>query len=212
MISSNSALAVLKYFLCVSFQWILLSNSKQKAKHQKLAQGTLYKTKYHNANKATASIRSDDSEEHKYRTVLSKRRLGGKCSKQVKATSQKFLWKKIAKILSTSVFFLKLSVPWCPWHWTSAIWPWCGHPFLGKSKQNLRTLQPLRTPSEAVEQLHMGRAFYGLNWRALIPDHLPEIAPETQRRPPAVATGLASSNFKCNENCHTVFQLVLQRN
>lgn len=87
--------------------------------------------------------------------------------KQVKATSQKFLWKKIAKVLSTSVFFLKLWVPCCPWRWTSAIWPWCGHPFLGKSKKNLRTLQPLRTLSEAVEQFHTGRAFYGLNWESL---------------------------------------------
>ena len=81
VISSHLALIVLKYSLCVSFQRILLSNSKQKAKYQKLAQGTLYKIKYHNANKATASIRSDDSEEDKFRMVLSKWPLGAKCNK-----------------------------------------------------------------------------------------------------------------------------------
>lgn len=60
-----------------------------------------------------ASIRSDDSEQDKFRTVLSKRRLDGKSNKEVKATSQKFLGKKIAKILK-KVSFSKFSVPWCP--------------------------------------------------------------------------------------------------
>lgn len=151
---------------------MLLSNSKQKAKYQKLAQGTLYKIKYHSAHQATASIRSDDSEQDKFRTGLSKRRLDGKSNKEVKATSQKFLGKKIAKILKR-VFFSKFSVPWCPWRWTSQICPWCGHPLLGKSTWNLRTLQPRSALSGAVGQLHMGRAFYGLNWRALIPANLP---------------------------------------
>lgn len=75
------ALDVLKYILCASFQQTLLSNSKQKAKYQKLAPGTLYKIKYRNANKATASIRSDDSEQDKFRSVLSERHLDAKCSK-----------------------------------------------------------------------------------------------------------------------------------
>lgn len=59
------------YVLGVSFQGLLLSNSKQKVKYPKLAQGTLYKTKYHNSNKAIVSISGDDSEKDKFSTVLS---------------------------------------------------------------------------------------------------------------------------------------------
>lgn len=169
----------------------------KKSNIKRLAQGTLYKINYHNANKATASTRSDDSEQDKFRTVLSKRCSGAKGSKYVKAASQKFLGKKMAKIILKRIFFLKLSVPGCPWGWTSPIWPWCGHPLLGKSTWNLRKLQPLRALSEAVRQLHKGRAFYGLNRRALIPANVPEIALETQRSPSAVATSPASSYFKC---------------
>lgn len=53
----------------------------KKSNIKRLAQGTLYKINYHKANKATASTRSNDSEQDKFRTVLSKRCSGAKGSK-----------------------------------------------------------------------------------------------------------------------------------
>lgn len=119
-------MVVLKYSLCVSFQRMLLSNSKQKAKYQKLAQGTLYKIKHHNANKATASIRSDDSEEDKFRTVLYKWRLGAKCNKTGEGYIPKVSLKKdrqsiinkcllfeaVGPLLSLTLNFRNLALVW----------------------------------------------------------------------------------------------------
>lgn len=48
---------------------------------------------------------------------------------------------------------------------------------------------------------HMGRAFYGLNWRALIPANLPEIALAAQRSPSAVARGPGQQPLQMQLGC-----------
>lgn len=116
--------------------------------------------------------------------------------KQVEATSQKFLWEMNAKTVIKRVFSLKLWVLWRPRGWASSVWRWLGRPFL------VNPLKPEDASawdgSEAMRQLQIWAAFYGLNSRALIPANLPEIASEAQRSPSAVATGLASSHFAIN--------------
>lgn len=118
----------------------------------------------------------------------------------MRAISQEFLWRKNTKILIKRVFFLKFPGPWCLRGCACPVWSWQSHPLLGKSTWNLRTL-PWRTQSEAMWQLHVGPAFYGL-----IAANGAEIAPDTeshqllQQAWPAAtlrATQLAALSLAC---------------
>lgn len=98
----------------------------------------------------------------------------------MRAISQRSLSGKNTKILTKRVFSLKSPSSWCLRGCACPVWFWQSHPLLGKSTWNLRMLE-WRTQSEAVWQLHMGSAFYGLNWRSLIAANGPEIALDTER-------------------------------
>lgn len=98
----------------------------------------------------------------------------------MRAISQRSLSGKNTKILTKRVFSLKSPSSWCLRGCACPVWSWQSHPLLGKSTWNLRTLE-WRTQSEAMWQLHMGPAFYGLNWRSLIAANGPEIALDTER-------------------------------